>query len=347
MLQAVNAAVSRSVSDAYLDRLFVWNRISLTEPLPLAYERQIAKIDGVAAVAHATWTGTWFQDPRQVVYSTPVDAQQWFAYFRELVIPTTQLEAFITTRTGAVISTALAKKFGWKIGDRVTLNSVFWTRLDGTSAWTFDIVGIFSNPRDEGRGEFLFNYGYFDEARSFGKGTVGWYFVRVANPGVAARVSADIDKRFANSSDETNTQTESASAQSLLMQFADVDYIVTGVVAAVFFTLLLLAGNNMAQSVRVRTPELAVLKAFGYSDALILTLVFGESLVLCESGAAVGLGAASALFPALQNVIGLHTQPLQVILSGLAAASLLALIAGVGPALRANRLQIVDALAGR
>ena len=346
MLRAIHSAFDHNVADANLDRLYVWNRINLTEPLPIAYLRELERIPGVAAVTHATWTGTYYRDPKNVVYSTPVDPERYLAFFPEITLPAEQMRAWMNTRAGAVISTSLAQRFGWKVGDLITLHSVFWTKRDGTSSWTFNIVGIFAN-RGEGRGELLFNYNYFDEARSFSKGTVGWYIVRVRDPGLAAQVGAAIDRRFANSSDETNTQTEKSSARSLLKQLADMDFILTAISGTVFFTLLLLIGNNMAQSVRERMPEIAVLKSLGFADALVFSLVFAESLLLCELGAFLGLTCASAMFPALQAVVGFPTQPLRVVASGLLAALLLALAAGIGPAWRAKRLQVVDALAGR
>src|SRR5262249_22127751 len=158
----------------------------------------------------------------------------------------------------------------------------------------------------------------------------GWYTVRVRDPQLTARVAAAIDGRFANSPDETNTQTEKASAQFLLKQFADVNFIVTRIVAVVFFTLLLLAGNNMAHSVHDRLPEIAVLKSLGYPGATVFTLVFAESLLLCGLGAGVGLGVARALFPALESLIGFPTQSLSVVISGLLMALVLALATGVG-----------------
>jgi putative ABC transport system permease protein len=295
-----------------------------------------------------SWFGTYYQDPKNFVFSFPVDAQRYFDLYPEDHIPKEQLDALIHTRTGAVIGSELAKKYGWKIGDHVPLHSTIWTKSDGSSDWTFDIVGIYDDPDNAQRAsQFLFNHAYFDEGRSFSKGTVGWYIVRIADPGKAAQIIQTIDNLFANSSDETRTLTEKENAQSFLKQLGDINFIVTAIVGAVFFTLLFLTGNTMMQSVRERIPELAVLKTLGFSDSGVLTLVLAESLLLCLIAAVVGLIAATAIFPILKDVAGVVALPRIVIALGLGAAVLLALISGLPPAWRARSLNIVDALAGR
>jgi putative ABC transport system permease protein len=230
----------------------------------------------------------------------------------------------------------------------VPLHSVIWTKPGGSSDWDFDIVGIYTMPDNPGRANsFLFNHSYFDEARSFGKGTVGWYVVKVKDPNQAARVADAIDKRFANSPDETKTQTEKEFAQSFVKQQADIGFIVTSILGAVFFTLLFLTGNTMMQSVRERVPELAVLKTLGFSDGRLLALVLAESLLLCLVAALLGIGLAALVFPALKDIIGEVRLPLEVVTLGMAIAIVLALLTGLPPAWRAMRLNIVDALAGR
>ena len=348
VLQGVNSAFDRGVQGANINRLYVQNRVTFTEPLPYSYLAQIEAMPGVSGVAWASWFGTYYQDPKNFVFSFPVDAERYFDLYPEDHLPKDQLEALIHTRTGAVIGSELAKKYGWKIGDHIPLHSTIWTKPDGTSDWTFDIVGIYDDPEDPARAtQFLFNHTYFDEGRSFSKGTVGWYIVRVADPTQAAAIIRTIDNRFANSSDETRTLTEKENAQSFLKQLGDINFMLTAIIGAVFFTLLFLTGNTMMQSIRDRIPELAVLKTIGFSDSGVLLLVLAEALMLCLVSAILGLAAATAIFPAMRSVAGVVSLPTVVIVLGLAAAVVLALVTGLPPAWRARSLNIVDALAGR
>lgn len=347
MLQGVNAVFNNAVNAAAVDRLDVVSRVTFTEPLPYGYLSQIESIPGVAGVAYQSWFGTYYQDPKNFVFSFPLDPERFFPLFPELHLSKNELAALVHTRTGAVIGRDLAKKYGWKVGDRVPLHSVIWTQAsDGSSDWQFDIVGIFDGPTNDAS-SFFFNYSYFDEARAFSKGKVGWYIVKVKDPKEAMQVAAAIDKRFANSADETKTQTEKEFSQSFIKQQADINFIVTAILGAVFFTLLFLTGNTMMQSVRERVPELAVLKTLGFTDFAVVALVLAEALVLCLIAALIGLGIAALIFPAMKDYIGEAHLPANVLVFGAALAVLLALCTGLPPAWRTARLNIVDALAGR
>ena len=347
MLQGVNAGFNQAVEKANVNRLITTSSIALTENLPYGDMAQIEALPGVARVAHASWFGPYYQDPKNLVFSFPVEPDRYFAIYPELVLPKEQLQAFIDTRTGAVIGAALASKYGWKVGDRVPLHSTIWTKPDGTSDWNFDVVGIYQVPSDRAQeSAFFFNYKYFDEGRSFGKGTVGWYIVQVKDPTQSAQVAAAIDKLFANSPDETKTETEKEFQQAFLKQIGDINKIVNYILFAVFFALLFATGSTMMQSVRERVPELAVLKTLGYSDTSVLTLVLCESLLLCVLAALLGLGIASMLFPGLKDVIGLVSIPTPVIVEGIIGAVVLALVVGLIPAWKAKSLDIVEALRG-
>jgi putative ABC transport system permease protein len=348
MLQGVNAAFSNALNAAAVDRLNVVSRISFTESLPFGYLAQIESLPGVAAVAYQNWFGTYYQDRKNFVFSFPVDPVRFFPLYPELQLSKDELAALVRTRTGAVVGRELAKKYGWKVGAKVPLHSVIWTQANGSSDWVFDIVGIYDAPGNPNQANsFFFNYSYFDEGRSFGKGTVGWYVVKVKDPSEAMRVAAAIDKHFANSSDETKTQTEKEFAQSFIKQQGDISFIVTSILGAVFFTLLFLTGNTMMQSVRERVPELAVLKTLGFTDFAVVVLILAEALVLCLVAALLGLGIAAAIFPALKSIIGEARLPADVMILGIGVGVLLALCTGLPPALRTTRLNIIDALAGR
>jgi len=348
MLQGVNSAFSSAVRSANINRLYVASKFSMVEPLPLSQLSQIESVPGVTGIAYGVWFGGYHEDRKDYVLSYPVDARRYFDMFPEMKIPKEQLEALINTRTGAVAGAALARKYGWKIGDRVAVPTGIWTKKDGTMDWTFDLVGIFDDPDDSTRANsFFFNYEYFDEARAFSNGTVAWFIVRIDDPKRSGPIGETIDRMFTNSPDETVTQNEKEYAQAYFKQFGDINLIVSAIIGAVFFALLFLTGNTMMQSVRERIPELAVLKTLGFSDTGVMGLVIAEALILCGTAAALGMAAAVGLFPLIKDVVFASALPMDVIVKGVAVAVTLALVTAVPPALRAKRLSIVDALARR
>ncbi|MTJ80067.1 MAG: FtsX-like permease family protein [Telmatospirillum sp.] len=348
LLQGVNAAFGVGVQSSRLDRLYVQSRVSFTDPLPMGHLAQIQTVKGIDGISYANWFGGYYQDQKNFVFSYPVEAETYFALYPEIRIPPEQLQALLKTRTGALVGSELARKFGWKIGDKVPLKSQIWTHPDGTSDWVFDIVGIFDWPGDANQSRaFYFNHTYFDEGRAFGKGTVGWYIVHLADVTKGPEVGKAIDALFANSPNETKTQNEKESTQAFLRQFGDINFIVSSIIGAVFFTLLFLTGNTMMQSIRERLPEFAILKTLGFTDGAVLALVLAESLLLCLTAALIGLGLAALMFPYLKAFVGVLSLPLQVVSLGGGLAVLLALVIGGIPALKAKKLVIVDSLRGQ
>jgi putative ABC transport system permease protein len=292
-----------------------------------------------------TWFAAYYQDPKNEVGTFPVDAARVFAVFPEEKTPPEQLAAMERDRQGAIVGRSMAAKYGWKIGDRVPLHAEYWMRRDGSSDWEFNIVGIFDNPTDRGDEDtFYINYSYFDEARAYRKGTVGWYVVMDNDPNAAPAIAASIDKLFANSADETKTQTEKEFHQAFVKQVGDINVIVSYILVAVFFALLFATATTMLQSVRDRLPELAILKTLGFTDGGVLLLVLAESLLICLAAAGTGLGIAYLIFPMLRDSLGMVNLPLPVVVEGLLLAAGLALVTGSVPAWRAKRLVIVEAL---
>ena len=351
MLQGVNAAFRQGVSNANVNRLIVTSKISLTEPLPVSQQQRIASVPGVAGVASSTWFGAYYQEPKNFVFATPVEIDDYLHVIPEIKIAPAQVDALKHNRTGLIVGEELMKQYGWKIGQRISLHSTIWVnKYDGTSDWPFDIVGTydFTGDRSQTLGA-LFNYTYIDEARTFGTGRIGWWVVSVDDPNHSAQIGAAIDKLFENSQDETKSQSEKEFTQSFLKQLGDINFIANAIVGAVLFTLLFLTANTMMQSVRERTSELAVLKTLGFSDEKVLALVLIEAVLLCVLAALVGLALASTVFmsSALKVLFGDFRMPLIVIGMGSAMALALAFISGFPPAWRAKRLNIVDALAGR
>jgi len=352
MLDAVRVAFNAPQSVAGIDRLVVASRFSIIQPLPYGYLVRIEKVPGVKAVAYANWFGGVYQDPKNFFANIAVSLPSYLDIYPDIVLPEQQKQAFLTTRTGAVVGESLARRFGWKIGDRIPLQATIFPHRNGGNVWTFDLVGIYRAAQPELRGmeqQLLFRYDYFDEGRQSGQGTVGWYIVKVEDPAVADRVAQSIDHLFANSSDETKTQSEREFQLSFAKQIGDIGLIVTAIMGAVFFTLLLLTGNTMAQAIRERIPELAVLKTIGFTNRAVLLLVLSESVLLLSLGGLAGLLFARLGLPLISAASSGQldlVMPVQSWLLGLCIMLLIGFIVGLSPALRAMRLRIVDALAG-
>jgi len=352
MLDAVRVAFNAPQSVAGIDRLVVASRFSIIQPLPYGYLVRIEKVPGVKAVAYANWFGGVYQDPKNFFANIAVSLPAYLDIYPDIVLPEQQRQAFLTTRTGAVVGESLARRFGWKIGDRIPLQATIFPHRNGGNVWNFDLVGIYRAAQPELRGmeqQLLFRYDYFDEGRQSGQGTVGWYIVKVEDPAEADRVAQSIDHLFANSSDETKTQSEREFQLSFAKQIGDIGLIVTAIMGAVFFTLLLLTGNTMAQAIRERIPELAVLKTIGFNNRAVLLLVLSESVLLLSLGGVAGLLFARLGLPLISAASSGQldlVMPAQSWLLGLCLMLLIGFIVGLPPALRAMRLRIVDALAG-
>jgi putative ABC transport system permease protein len=334
------------------DKLVTTNKYSITLQLPFSDVQQIRSVPGVAEVTWMTWFGGYYQESKNFVFAVPIDTDTYFNLHKdEFIVSGAEMNAFRTTRTGGLVNRALLKKFGWKVGDKIPLHSTIWTQKNGSLDWTFDIVGSFDakdpTQASQQSSTLLFHYELFDEGRSFGKGNVGWFEERVADPAQSVAIANRIDALFANSSDETKTQPAKEFSMAFVKQFGDIGFVLRAILGAVFFTLLFLTGNTMMQSVRERVPELAVLKTLGFSDTTVLGLVIAESLLLCMTAALVGLALSFGALPILKlGLQGVDVSP-RAILPGIGVAVLLALIVGMPPALGAMRLNIVDALADK
>ena len=349
LLGALNQAFNAGAEIAGVERLLTIHKISLLNLLPVSYVARIAQLDEVETVTQASWFGAYYKEPRDMFAQFPVDAETYFKVYKELILPEKQMSGWLKNRTGAVIGESLAHRFGWKVGDRIPLITTIYTQNGGEQAWEFEIIGIFSSKDKRADTTYmLFHYDYFDEARDFAKGEVGWIAFSIKNPEQAAAISKKIDSMFTNSPAETKTSTEKAFAESFAKQFGDIGLITKLILTAVFFTMLLVTGNTMAQTVRERIPELAVLKTIGFSDFSMLFWVLSESILLALLGSAVALtldyGLVAALAVNLSAYLpGLALTPLMM-MQGMGMAILFGFLSGIFPAMQAMRLNIVDAL---
>jgi len=347
-LQGFNTGLKQLVASTNADRLYVMSRVAVGSPLPYSMYERLRTIEGVGQVTlRHGWVGT-YQQANQPVPAAVVDPATYFGLFPEVKVAPEDLRELVNNRAGALVGRQTADRYGWKKGDRVSLQSPI-PRKDGSRGWAFDIVGIFDVPDNpEQAMGMAINYDYVNEARAGGEDTVGMYVVKIKDSALRTEVGLRIDNAFANSANETQTQTESELVQSQLRRIGDLDFIVNGIVAAVFFALLLATSALMMQSTRERVPELAVLKTVGFSDRLVMGLILAEAITFCVLSAGIGLGLASLLLPMVRAVqIPLAGMPGIVVVAGLAFAVALALVGGAVPAWRGLRLQVADALADR
>ncbi len=343
LLVTIETALNAGVDVAGVDRLIVRNKISLIMPLPLSYQERLRQMDHVSEATFATWFGAIYQEPRNFFPQFAIDTQTYRSVFPEFEISDDEWQAFLADQEGAAVGRVTADRFGWEVGDRIPLQGTIWT---GT--WEFNIRVIYDGSRaGDDESQFWFHWKYLEERRPFGKGTVGWYTVKIDDPDHAVAVSSAVDERFANSAWETSTETEQAFAAGFAKQIGNIRMLILSIGAVVLFTLLLVTGNAMAMAVRERVPELGVLKTLGFGDRTVLFLVLAESLVVAFVGGTVGIGLAKlftmggdptgGMLPVFYLSIG------DMIL-GIAIALFVGIAAGSIPALTAMNLRIVDAL---
>lgn len=347
VLQGVDAGINRAIAEAHGDRLYVASAVAMGNPLPLAMLARIRSVPGVEyVVERANFSGT-YQNPNQHIPCAAVSAASFFKMYTEAKTSAGAVHALEADRTGAIIGIKTLRRYGWKIGEHIVLNASVPKR-DGSHAWGFDIVGTYHVPDQPSQSVLLItNFKYLNDGRLTNRNHVDDFIAQIAHPQDAGTISLAIDNRFANSPNQTHTQSGAELAVAQTQQLGDIGFLAHGIIGAVFFALLLATGALMMQSFRERIAELAVLKTLGFTDRNVLALMLSESLVLCTVSAALGLGVGAALLPLARREIGMALVPGTVFAEGLGCAVVLALIGAWIPARRGARLQLVDALAGR
>ena len=352
LLDTVRASFSTGTSADGAGRLISSSRMSMQQPLPAALASRIKAVPGVVDVASANWFGGFYQEPKNQVIAVAVSSN-YVDLYPEIVLPAGQRSDYERTRTGAIVGVDLARQHGWKIGDRIPLQSTLFAPKSGGNAWTFEITGIF-HSKDPRQGAWdrilLFHWDYFDEMNAFGPDTVHWYVVRVGDPNHADSVARAINALSENSDHETTTQSEQSYQASLVKQMVDIGLIVTSIMGAVFFTLLLLTGNMMMQAIRERTSELAVMKTIGFTSHRLMAMVIGESVLLLLIGGSIGMGLVTLIAPKLaeasRGLMSQHGVGIEAWGVGLLLMLVIGVLIGLLPGLRALRLNIIDALSG-
>jgi putative ABC transport system permease protein len=348
LAESLRYSLQSGVDVAGADRLLTMHKVSFTQLLPQSYENRIRAVDGVTDVTPQTWFGAWFRDERNQIPTFPVKPEVFLRMYPEFVVPEEQRLAWVADRTGIMIGRALADLTGWQVGEAVPLRSSIWTTTDGSDTWDVTVRAIYDLPQGGDTRQILMHQDYFEEARAFGKGLIGWYVVKIDDVDRVAAISREIDLQFANSPAETKTSSERAMAQSFVNQVGNIGAILRAIVTAVFFTMLLVTANTMAQSVRERTNEIGVLKTLGFSNGGVLGLVLAESVLITVIGGTLGLAGAWWLGvqfePVFRQYLPGFRVPTDAIVLGAVFMVGLGLIAGAVPAAQAMRLRIVEAL---
>lgn len=345
-LGVVRNAFNRGADVAGADRLVIINRTSIINTIPLSYRDQILRIPGVKYITHNNWFGGIYKDEKNFFPQFVIDPDNQRQVFPEFIVPDDQWNAFLRDREGAIVGERTMERFHWKVGDRIPIITTLW----GGGSWEFNIDGVYhGKQRQDDETQFWLRWDYFEErVPERVKGQIGWYVLRVDDPDQSPRIAKAIDAQFENSPFETRTETESAFAAGWVKQFGNIQFLIVAIGSVVFFTLLLVTGNTMAIAVRERTPELAILKAVGFSDRSVLLFVLGESLVIALIGGLLGLGLAVVAVPVLSQA--LNGMLPQLLLSpallgfGLFTALAVGVISGVLPGIAAMRMRVVNAL---
>ena len=348
VLMAIRQAFTLGANYAGADRLLTMNAVSLTVTLPVSYGNRIAQVKGIERVNPQAWVGGYYQDPRNPIFAMAVRTNNFFPLYPEYHVPPAEQQAWLADKRGAIVGAALAKAYGWKLGQQIPLRSNIWRDANGHNTWDVTVDAIYASDQKGGDNQLFMHYQYLDDVRAFAKNTVSWFVLQIANPAEAGEVAQAVDALFANSPNETRTSTDQAFVSNFAAQFGDIGAIVTAVVTVVLFTMLLVTVNTMAQSVRERTAELALMKALGFGNLRIAALVLAESLLLTLAGGGIGLACGFAVIRAipgslLQFLPGLYL-PLRGAGLGVLLMLLLGMLAALLPVSRAVRLQVVTAL---
>jgi len=346
ILMTIRHSFSFGVEIAGLDRLVVINKVSLIMPLPYSYEARLQAVPGVQMVTHQSWFGGIYQDPSNFFANIAVEPETFLKVYSEFVIPEDEVKAWLDDRQGVVIGKDLATRFGWKLGDRVPLQGTIFPPKSG-DVWEFNVRAIYDAPDGVDKTQFFFHYDYLEENRNQGAGTVGWYVIKIDDGSRAVEMGHTFDSMFENSSAETKTTTEKGFVDGFAKQVGDIGAIMIAVSSVVLFMFGLVAASTMAQSVRERTSELAVLKTLGFSGPVILVLVLAESLFIAGLAGGLGLFIAWLIVQSgdpTGGMLAIFILPARDVWIGVGLMTAMGVLAGAAPAIGAMRLKITDAL---
>ena len=350
MLDALRTSLSMSVNLTGADRLIALSKVSIIDSFPVSHYEKTRAVEGVASVVHLNWFGGVYKEGTMQIPVFPMNVEEFFNVYPEVKITPEEFAAWKADRQGIVVGKVLAERYGWKKGDRIPIKSSIFRKTNNSDTWEFNVVAIYTVENSAGwdNQSAMFHYDYYNESLQFGRNEIGWMTIKVKDPDQSEAIAKRIDAVFANSADETKTGTEKAFTKQFMEQIGSIGKILISVVFAVFFTMLLVTANTMAQSVRERTNEIGVLKTLGFSAGAILRLVIGEALFLTIVGGLIGFGlaylAVGGLQPTMKTYFPIFEIDSSTIITALVLMIALGVITGLWPAVSAMRLKITDAL---
>jgi putative ABC transport system permease protein len=350
MLDALRTSLSMSVNLTGADRLIALSKVSIIDSFPVSHYEKTRAVEGVASVVHLNWFGGVYKEGTMQIPVFPMNVEEFFNVYPEVKITPEEFAAWKADRQGIVVGKVLAERYGWKKGDRIPIKSSIFRKTNNSDTWEFNVVAIYTVENSAGwdNQSAMFHYDYYNESLQFGRNEIGWMTIKVKDPDQSEAIAKRVDAVFANSSDETKTGTEKAFTKQFMEQIGSIGKILISVVFAVFFTMLLVTANTMAQSVRERTNEIGVLKTLGFSAGAILRLVIGEALFLTIVGGLIGFAlaylAVGALQPTMKTYFPIFEIDSSTIITALVLMVALGVITGLWPAVSAMRLKITDAL---
>jgi putative ABC transport system permease protein len=346
-LRAILDGFQSAVESTSSTRIVTVRSTSVIFPMPISHYEAIKGIDGVRDVSWASWFGGIYKDPSNFFAQFAIDPESYLRMYPEIVLSADEKQSFLGDRTGAIVGDGLARRYGFKVGDRVVLK--VGIPVYGSQDFAFTVRGVYApGVRGFDNQTMFFHWKYADE-RSRLPGMVGWYVAELSDPSMAPGVSSAIDQRFANTPYETKTETEKAFQASFVSMMGNLNMLLGSIILAVIITTLFVAGNTMAMSVRERTTEVAVMRTLGFPARTIFLLVAGEALLIAIVGGVVGAALARIVmssdnFNVLASIVPGFFVSSRNLATALGLAAMIGLIAGAVPATMAARLKVVDAL---
>jgi putative ABC transport system permease protein len=350
VLDALRTSLTKAVNLTGADRLITISKVSIIDNFPVSHYEKVRAVQGVDAVVHLNWFGGVYKDGKAQIPVFPMNVDEFFKVYPEVKVTPEEFKKWQSDRQGIVIGQVLAETYNWKVGDRIPIKSSIFRKANGGDSWDFNVIAIYKVENSAGwdNQSAMFHYDYYNESLQFGRDQIGWMTVKVHNPDESEAVAKRIDAVFANSSDETKTATEKAFTKQFMSQLGNIGKILVSVVFAVFFVVLLVTANTMAQAVRERTNEIGVLKTLGFSSGAVLRLFVGEALLLTVIGGLIGFGlswlAVTGLGSFMKKYFPVFEVGGETIVIGVILMILLGIVAGMWPAVSAMRLKITDAL---
>jgi putative ABC transport system permease protein len=353
VLTSFNAGVN--MSDA--SRMVAQHKESIAFELPMSYRSLIEQTEGVTGVAAACWFGALSQEPgpdgnkREEFFAQfAADIERYLPLYPEVKVPPDQLRDLLNDQMSCILGAKIAQRLNKKVGDRLVLRSTIWAQKDGSPIWEFNVRAVYTSDSPTfDQTMMLFHIKRFDEARQFGKGSVGLYVFAITDPQRSTEIAAAIDSRFANSPYETRTMTEKAFNLQFIGMMGNFQLLLRSIGSAVVLTMLLVSANTMMMSARERTHEMGILKAIGFSDGHVFLLLIGEAMAISLVGALAGVGLAWLLANVLHynpkpEFFPVFYLPSESMLAAVGLAALTGFCSGIVPAIAAGRLKATEAL---